>query len=76
MTPIVREESDAQFHLRMIERCERLADKLDLEAAIAPSAKTRLAKLLKADLQREYADRHCTKLAELGVRPPLLLGRD
>lgn len=67
--PLVREETKAQFHARMILKCEAAARRLDEEAAAAPTERIRSNRARKAANERAFAELHCERLAQAASGP-------
>ena len=61
-------ETPAEFHARMIARCELLADQYDHAAAMATAPRTRETKGAKAAAERANAEAHRQRLADLEIK--------
>jgi hypothetical protein len=62
-----RKETPEAFHRRIIDRCEVLAARYEVEAA-NPSPRARESILAKAEAERRNAEHHRGKLAALGIK--------
>ena len=62
-------ETPAEFHARMIARCELLADRHDQAAAMATAEQTRETQGAKAAAERANAEAHRQRLEDLEIKP-------